>query len=83
MHHSACNSRNTDLGGHILKLPIVQPPEDVVSRVSGDAEVDRVHQTEARVPDAGVSQILDQRVSDPDYLGLPVPGLGDEPLVLK
>ena len=42
-----------------------------------------MHQTEGGVPDAGVEEVLDQGVSDPDHLGLAVPRLADESLVLK
>ena len=58
----------TDLRSDILKFLVVEPPEDVVCRVSGDSKVDRVHQTEARVPDARVAKILNQGVSNPDHL---------------
>ena len=73
----------TNLGSHVLQFSVLQPPQHILRPVPGDAEVDGVHQAEGGVPDAGVEEVLDQGVSDPDHLGLAVPRLADESLVLK
>jgi hypothetical protein len=46
----------------LFQFSILKPPQDVLSSVAADAEVEAVHLTKAPLPDVGVDEILEQEI---------------------